>query len=211
MLPVFLWWLVLTILWGFFRLFDSTEIISELIVKPIIWLGITALFLKLKVIPRDVISDLKSNFLTKKPILKIFVLPIVFIAFYFILVNFKILNYSQIQFSPFFFFLLFFSIVINFSTAIVEETVYRGVMYVWLLQKINEVAAFILVQILFLMGHFPILFLFFDSVSEALIKSFFVVLLGSIHTAIFRLNKSLYSSILSHGVWNTLIAVLLLS
>ncbi|NCO12117.1 MAG: hypothetical protein COZ34_04070 [Candidatus Pacebacteria bacterium CG_4_10_14_3_um_filter_34_15] len=210
-LPILLWWLVLSILWGIFRLFDSTEIIFELIAKPIIWLGITALFLKIKVIPKDVLSDLKNFYLTKKPILKIVVLPIIAITFYFILINFRQLSFIQFKFTLSTIYLLISSIIINFSTAIVEETIYRGIMYIWLLRKTNEVIAFILVQVLFLLGHLPILLLTSNSVSDTLIRSFFILLLGSIHTGIFRLNKSLYSSILSHGVWNTLIAVLLLS
>lgn len=210
LLPILFWWLVLSAFWGIFRLFESTEFISELIAKPIIWLGITFLFLKLRIIPQDVTSELKSDYLTKKPILKIVVLPIIAITLYFVLINFRALSFVQFKFLPASIYLLTLTFVINFATAIIEEIIYRGIMYVWLMQKTNEIIAFILVQFLFLLGHLPILILSSDSVSSALIRSFFILLLGSIHTGIFRINKSLYSSILSHGAWNTFVGLLLL-
>lgn len=210
LLPILFWWLMLSTFWGIFRLFESTEFISELIAKPIIWLGITFLFLKLRIIPESVLSDLKSVYLTKKPIFKIIVLPIIAITLYFVLINFRALSFVQFKFPPASIYLLILTFVTNFATAIIEETVYRGIMYVWLMQKTNEIIAFILVQFLFLLGHLPILILSSDSISSALIRSFFILLLGSIHTGIFRLNKSLYSSILSHGIWNTFVGLLLL-
>ncbi len=209
-LPVLLWWLALSLIWGIFRLFESTEFISELIAKPIIWLGFSAILFKLKLIPESVINDLKSFYLTKKPFFKIVILPIIAMLLYFILINFRQLAVIKFELAPVAIFLLILTVVINFATAIIEEIIYRGIMYVWLLQKTNEVISFLLVQLLFLLGHLPILLLTSDSISSALVRSFFILLLGSIHTGIFRLNKSLYSSIISHGVWNTLIGILLL-
>ena len=205
-LPLFIWWFSLSFLWGIFRLFPSTEMISELLAKPFIWIGITVLFLKLNIIPDDVIINLKNNYLTKKPFFKIFILPLVAITLYFFF-----LNFTQFSFPKFSFNLLLLSIFINFSTGAVEEFVYRGVMYVWLLKNTNEIIAFILVQVLFLLGHLPILILTSNSLTTALVRSFFIILLGSINTGIFRFNKSLYSSMLSHGMWNTLVHYLLLS
>lgn len=206
LLPLLLWWLTLSITWGIFRLFESTEIVSELIAKPLIWLGITGLFLNINVIPQKVVSDLKSKYLTQKPFLQIFLLPIIGITIYFFLMNFT--QIKTLSFNPSF---LLIGIIVNFSTGAIEELVYRGFMYVWLLDKTNEVTAFILIQILFTLGHIPILILTADSLNNALTRVFFILLLGSIHTGIFRINKSLYSSSLSHGVWNTLVYYFLLN
>jgi membrane protease YdiL (CAAX protease family) len=203
--PLIVWWLVLSIIWGIFKLFETPEIISELLAKPIIWLGITAVFLKFQVIPKRVIEDLRNNFLVTKPIYRIFLLPILFIILYFLLINFRMINNTSFNLS-----LLTTTIIINFSTGIIEEIVYRGVMYVWLLQKTGEILAFVLVQILFLLGHIPTLIIGSNSIEDALTRSFFIILMGSIHTGIFRINKSLYSSSLSHGLWNTLVHYFLL-
>lgn len=205
-LPLFAWWLVFTSAWGLYRLLGFPEFVSEVIAKPIIWLGITALFLQMMLIPYSVISDLRTKYSAFLPIGKVWLAPTVFIIVYFFIINIKLVVWP-----PFSWLLLLSTIVINFSTGIVEEIVYRGVMYVWLLQKTDEVTAFVLVQILFVLGHLPVLLLHSDSLSAGLAHAFFIILIGMLQTFIFKFTRSIYASSLSHGIWNTLVYYLLIS
>lgn len=199
------WWFAFSSIWGLFRLLQPQEVVSELIAKPIIWLGITALFFQLKLIPYQVIDHLKHFYLTKRPVGTTFIAPLLFTLLYFLTINFRIIKIPL--FTPE---LVGLAILINFATGIVEEITYRGVLYVWLLQTKNEFLAFILVQLLFLLGHIPTLLINSDNLATGLTHAFFIILLGSVHTLIFRLTKSLYASSLSHGLWNTLVYLLLL-
>jgi membrane protease YdiL (CAAX protease family) len=198
-LKLFLWWLCFSSLWGIYRTFHLPEFVSEVVAKPVIWLGITGLFFYFHLIPQAVLTDLKQNHLTTKPMWKTLLFPLFAIAGYFLLINFR-----QIQLPPFSFSLLFLTIVINFSTGIVEEVVYRGVMYVWLLRHTSEAKAFGIVQVLFLLGHVPTLVLNSASVGEAATHAVFILLGGALHTVFFRLTKSLYASSVTHGTWNSL-------
>lgn len=173
------WWLVFSSIWGIFRLLNTPEYVSELIVKPIIWLGITSIFIWLNIIPATVLNSLKHKYLQTKPFLNVFVLPTIFIIIYFFFINFRV-----IEMRSFSWWILLTTLVINFATGVVEEIVYRGIMYVWLLEKKGEVMAFILVQVLFLFGHLPTLIINSHSLATALSHAFFIVLLGSIHTGI---------------------------
>ena len=200
LLPLFIWWFCLSCLWGIYRLFGLPESVSEVIAKPLIWVGTTLLFFRWKKIPQAVSADLRKNYLTTKPFAQIFVLPLLFIVGYFFLVNFQSLHKISWDWS-----LLGLGLVVNFSTGIVEEYIYRGVMYVWLLKQTDEISAFGIVQLLFLLGHLPTLLLRSESLEAGLIHAFFIVLIGALHTIIFRITKSLYASTLAHGVWNTLV------
>lgn len=201
-----LWWFTFSGIWGIYRYFDNSEFFSEVIAKPFIWIGTTALFFSLSLIPREIVDDLKRNWTQNKPIWKIVFLPTLFIIFYFFLINFR-----QIKAPPFSLMTILFTLIVNFSTGIIEEVTYRGVLYVGLLRITDEIRAFFLTQLLFLLAHIPTLVLYSDSLQAAFSHAFFIVLMGIVHTFIFRLTKSIYSSSLSHGLWNSLVFYFLLS
>ena len=203
---IIIFWFVFSALWGIYRLFAFPEFFSEVVAKPIIWLGVTLYFLSKSVIPASVAQDLKINYSQTKPIWKVLFLPAVFIVLYFFLINF-----TQIEYREFSLFFLLLTVTINFSTGIVEEFVYRGILYVWFLKNTDEISAFIFVQILFLLGHLPTLIINSSSFSSALIHAFFIVLIGALHTVVFRVTKSIYASSLTHGIWNSLVYYFLLS
>lgn len=205
--PILLWWFVLSACWALYRVlpFSLPESFSEIIAKPIIWLGVTALFLWKRIIPAEVLIDLKKNYLQTKPLLFVFFAPLLFTIVYFFVVNFRLVIIPEFSL-----FIILSTVIINFATGITEEIVYRGVVYVWLLQRTNELTAFAIVQVLFLLAHAPILILNSASVSAALTHVFFIVLLGGVYTMFFRFTKSLYASSISHGTWNSLLYYFLL-
>jgi membrane protease YdiL (CAAX protease family) len=202
---IFIWWLFFSLAWGAVRLLNLPEFVSEVIAKPSVWVGITFIFFALGVLPKVLRQDLRRKYLQTQPWWRIFLLPAVFIVMYFWVINFRNIHLPAFSWQ-----LLATTLVINFATAIVEEYIYRGVMYVWLLKESDEITAFAVVQVLFLLGHLPVLLLHSPSVLAAISHAFFILFIGAIHTVIFRLNKSLYSSILSHGIWNSLGFYLLL-
>ncbi len=199
---VVLWWITLVSVWGIFKLFEVHELFSEGIAKPIIWLGITALFLKRKVIPATVITDLIKNYSSIKPIFKVFILPMIGTILYFFAIN---STFREISLPVFSFFSIAYVLVFSFATGIVEETIYRGILYVWLLRITSEVRAFILAQVFFLLGHVPILILNFDSPYKTATSIFFILLISTINTFVFKLTKSIFAAILVHGIWNSLV------
>ena len=201
-----IWWLTLSALWGAYRLFPFPEFLSEIVAKPVIWLGITLFFFWKKLIPLDTIKDFKENYTQTKPTWKVFLLPALFIFVYFFTINFR-----QIKIPEFSLLLVIVTLIINFSTGLVEEIIYRGILYVWLLRKTDEVTAFLFVQVLFLLAHVPTLVINSKSLSAAMVQAFFILLLGALHTLVFRFTKSIYASTLTHGVWNSLVYYLLLS
>ncbi|PIY80855.1 MAG: hypothetical protein COY80_00760 [Candidatus Pacebacteria bacterium CG_4_10_14_0_8_um_filter_42_14] len=201
-----LWWLSFTLIWGLFRLLNPSEVVSELLAKPVIWLGIMLIGFKIGLLPRQIIIDLKEKYLQTKPVLTTLILPALSITFYFLLINFRSVSIPQISF-----FSLVTILLINFATGIVEEVVYRGILYVWLLKNASELTSFLLVQLLFLIGHLPILIIHSDSFESSLTRALFIVLIGSAHTLVFRFTKSLYASSLTHGIWNSLVNLFMLS
>lgn len=198
--PIILWWFSFSAVWGIFRLFETPEIVAEMFAKPFVWIGSSILFWKLNLLPTTVFQNLKNHYFETKPFLKIYVLPLIFSVVYFLLTNFRRLSIPSIE--PVH---LITTISINFSTGIVEEFIYRGIMFIWLLKTTTSTKAFILVQIFFLLGHIPILLLNSDDPTSFLIRALFIVILSSIETIVFYLNKSLFSSIIMHGTWNTLV------
>lgn len=200
-----LWWFVITTSWGVYRLLELPEFFSEVLAKPFIWFGITALFLSGKIIPTNVFVDLKKNYTELRPVWKTIVSPATFILFYFLILNLDIITVPSFSFI-----VVLMTLIINFSTGIVEEVIYRGIMYVWLLQKSNEVIAFVAVQALFLLGHVPVLVLNSEDLGKALIHAFYIILMGAIHTLIFRITRSIYASSLTHGLWNSFVYYFLL-
>jgi membrane protease YdiL (CAAX protease family) len=192
-------WGVMTVVWGIYRLAQLPELINEVFAKPALWLGIILAAYKLGLIPLQVFQDLRKKYLQHRDVLRIFLVPMLGIAFYFVLVNLPRIHWQTGSLH-----LLPAMILMNFMTGVVEEVVYRGIFYVWLLKIKSEIFAFCLVQLLFLLAHIPTLILRSPSTQDAIIHAFFILLLGAIHTAIFRLTKSLFASSLAHGTWNTL-------
>lgn len=202
---ILLWWFVFSAVWGLFRLTHPNEVTSELLAKPLIWLGITAIAFKLKLLPNSILKELQAKYLQVKPITSVFILPVAFVIFYFFLIYFRRVSLPEMELAG-----VLLSLLINFSTGIVEEIVYRGVLYTWLLKQKSEVVAFTLVQVLFLLGHLPTILLNSETLVQGLTRGFFIVLIGSVLTLIYRVTRSLYSSAVSHGVWNSLVHLLLL-
>ncbi len=200
-----IWWLAISVSWGIYRLFELPEFFSEVVAKPVIWIGATCLFLGMGLIPKKVLDDLKNSYSTTRPFWKIFLLPSLFIAVYFYLINFR-----QVVVPDFSYTLVATGLIINFATAVVEEIVYRGFLYVWLLQKTNEIVSFLVVQVLFLLAHVPILAMSSGTVMETVTRVVFILIMGAIHTTVFRVTKSIYASSLTHGIWNSLVYYFLL-
>lgn len=92
LVKIIAWWLVLVVVWSGFRNLGYPEPINELVGKPIIWIGITAIFLWQQVIPHQVVTDLSQKFLKTKPFTKIILLPIVFTVILFGLVNMRVIR-----------------------------------------------------------------------------------------------------------------------
>lgn len=197
---MFFVWFTFSFLWAIFRQFSFNELISELIAKPIIWLGPIIIFFKLGITPNSVIKDFQTRFLTTRPFWKIFLLPLFFAIFYFPLTNFRNIHIPEFVLSS-----LLLTVIINFSTAIVEEIVYRGVIFTWTLSIVGSIKAMVFTQILFLLGHIPILIINHQNFASTLSHAFFIVLLGLIETIFYYHNKSIYSAIIMHGVWNSLV------
>ncbi|MFZ1721755.1 MAG: hypothetical protein WAU07_04580, partial [Microgenomates group bacterium] len=86
---VFIWWIVLTAFWTAYRLFTFPELFTEVIAKPIIWLGITFIFLSFGLIPKKTLVDLKTYYLQIRPLWKIITLPALFVTLYFFLINYR--------------------------------------------------------------------------------------------------------------------------
>lgn len=203
-IPLAFWIFSFSALWALFRTLTVSEAVSELIAKPLIWLGITAIFIQLGVIPARVIRTLRSRYLSFQPAWKTILLPVLIVTGYFAIVNFRLLHIPSLSLVT-----VVVTLCINFMTALVEESLYRGILYVWLLQLTSEFKAFIIVQILFLCAHIPIL-LQSGSAIEIYSRIIFIVILGVFYSFFFRSSKSLYASVLAHGVWNSLNAFFLL-
>jgi membrane protease YdiL (CAAX protease family) len=201
-LGIVFWWITFVCVWGVFRILEVHEFFSEVLAKPFIWLGITFLFLKRGVIPAAVITDLRTKYTTYKPIISVIILPVVGIVFYFFAINSL---YREIAAPVFSLYSLVYVLVFSLATGIVEETIYRGILYVWLLRITNEVRSFILAQLFFVVGHLPILILNFDSLHKTVTSIFFILLISSINTIIFRKTRSIFAAILVHGIWNSLV------
>jgi membrane protease YdiL (CAAX protease family) len=194
------WWIVHMIVWTVFRLFPSNEAFSELFAKPFLWIGTLVLFLVLKNLPSSVILTLKQQFLTVKPVWKIFLAPFLAATALYFIYYFPVLHLPQVSAAS-----LLWIVFINFSTAIIEEITYRGVVYLWLMRISSDIHAFLITQILFVAVHIPILILKSESFFSALSHIVFIIIMGLVYTAFFRLNKSLYSAVVAHGTWNTLV------
>lgn len=195
--PIILFVLTLTIVWSLIRLVTIPELLAELVIKPVVWLGITAIFFYFKIIPQTVLRTIRTQFLTLTPVLKTILLPLLGMLAAAVLINFR--GFSLPALSPE---ILLLALVTNFSTAIIEEAIFRGVLYVWLLKTTDELTAFLLVQAAFLMIHGVQLLTHSTSIAQFAVHAYVIVIFSVIHTAVFRLNKSLYSAILTHGVWN---------
>lgn len=201
-----LWWFGFSVVWGIYRLFPMPEFLSEVIAKPVVWLGSIVIIWKTGILPKAVVNDLRLNYLLVKPVLMKVVAPVLFTLFYFALINWRIMQIPDLNLQ-----LIGYTMVVNFMTGIVEEITYRGILYVWLKKLLGLPISFLLTQILFFLGHLPILVLYSESVSAALSHAFFIVLLSCIYTAIFEITKSLYASSISHGLWNSMVYYLLLT
>lgn len=205
--PIFLWWFILTCVWGGFRALKiESEVVSEIIVKPLVWVSSVLLAVRFNVLPRSVLQLLWQQHVKVRPLWKTMLVPFIGISVYFFAINYGKIYYHSVEWLG-----LMQSILVNFSTGIVEEFVYRGVLYVWLLGLVDELTAFVIVQLLFLFSHVPILLIRSPSLSAALTQVFFIVLIGAIHTLIFRWSRSVVASSISHGTWNTLAHALLSS
>ncbi len=203
--PVFVWWSLFVIAWSIYRFFQfDSEVISEVVIKPLIWLGSVVIAWKVGVIPKVVFTDLRQGFMLTKPFWKVYLLPAVAITVYFFLINTRSVEWPQFALPS-----LLWVLIINFTTGFVEEFTYRGVLYVWLLDLTDEVTAFALVQVLFVVAHIPTLYLNSPTFESGLVHAFFIVLIGAIHTGIFRWTRSLYASTVTHGIWNSLVHYLL--
>jgi membrane protease YdiL (CAAX protease family) len=189
--------LTLTVVWGLIRLLKLPEFTSEIIAKPVVWLGITLAFFWFKQIPTSVLRLLRTQFLTSTPVWKTILLPLLGMLAFSLLFNFRNQNLASLAMQT-----VIFTLVINFATALVEEFVFRGVLYVWLLQLTSELRAFLFVQAGFLVIHLAMLFTTTTTVSQFLVRVYFIVFFSVIHTLVFRVNKSLQSSTVTHGVWN---------
>ncbi len=203
--PVFVWWCGFVVAWSVYRSFQvDSEVLSELLVKPILWLGSIAVAVRWRLLPVEVLKKLRIEFLRTKPMWLVFLLPFIGILGYFFAINAK-----SVLFPEFSIVSLMFAVIVNFSTGLVEEVTYRGVLYVWLLSITDELSAFLLVQGMFVVAHIPTLYLNSDSLQSGLVHIFFIVLIGAVHTGVFRATKSLYASVVTHGTWNTLVHYLL--
>ncbi len=199
------WWLGLVAVWFVYRSLPiESELFSEVVAKPIVWLGSVYIGLRLRIIPASVFRTLKSEFLRSKPWWLIFAVPFFGIVGYFFLINSRSIvvpDFSAVVVAT--------VMMINVMTGFVEEFVYRGVLFLWLRQMFGEYAAFGMVQLLFVMAHLPVLYVRAVSLEAALVQLFFVMLIGTIHTVVFRATKSLYASTVTHGAWNTLVHIFL--
>lgn len=191
--------LSLSLIWGLIRLLQLPEFISEIIIKPVVWLGVTAVFVWRKYIPSGVLRLLKTQFLSTIPVWKTILVPLFGMLAFSLAINLRDANLATLTLQT-----IMSALVVNLSTAVVEEFVFRGVLYVWLLELTSELKAFLLVQVGFLLIHFAMLFTTSTTLSQFLVHAYFIVFFSIVHTLVFRINKSLHSSIITHGVWNSI-------
>lgn len=200
-----LWWLTMTLLWAIVRLRPWPDVYSEFLFKPFVWWGVLALFIWRRWVPTWSITQLRQLFIVQPPI-KMVAAPALFALVYFSLMNWRYLALDRLSdFGP----IIVVIFATSLATALVEEVVFRGYLYTQLLKQTNELLAFLLVQVLFVLIHVPSL-VYATSLVDVGIRVFFIVVMSSTYTGIFRTTNSLVAASTAHTVWNFLVALFLL-
>lgn len=189
--------------WGCYRLiFRFPEIVEELALKPIIWLGPT-FYLVLKVEKKKLSSlGFTSNNLFRSlysgiGLGMIFALAAVFsnIQKYGYL-NFSSFNQSNQSF--------LFSFFLSFATAISEETVFRGYLFSRLREVLkNDSQSNLITGIMFVLIHLPIsVFVLHYSLFQILAYFLLLFLFSFGSSLLFVSSGNIISSILAHVFWS---------
>lgn len=201
-LPLILW-LVVLFLWTSYRfLFHLPEEIDELLVKPIVWLGI--LILAVRFIEK---RSLKSFGLTKEKLFQNLYLGWglgTFFAFEGIIAN--AIKYRGMVFFPIgiSLFDLVKIVFLSLVTGFTEETFFRGYLFTRLSNAFNnEIIGNILSAIAFASIHLPIaIFVLQYNLLTIVSYEMILITLGLTNGFIFSRTKSVVAPTISHGLWN---------
>lgn len=195
----FAYWLVIFLIWSPVRLFlNLSDVYTEILLKPLLWLSPLFYFWYAS-IPATVKRELKTSLLRFQPILLTVFLPVIGTALYAIFMNLGKLQQSSFSLQT-----VLGVFGISAATAIVEEIVFRGILFNWLKTQYQEIKALLLTQVLFLCMHIPVLFQQRSNPSALLIHLLMILVMGLAYTLIYRQTRSLPASILSHTTWNTM-------
>ena len=98
-------------------------------------------------------------------------------------------------------FLIFFILWSSSGAVVLEEIIYRGIIYSAIRERIGIIPGIILSSLLFSLGHMR-------SSGDTIIAMFFV---GIVLSLIYERTKSLYPSMLAHGINNLVVLLLMLA
>jgi len=201
-LPTILW-ILLLFSWTFYRIFfQFSEQVDELLVKPIVWLGI--LILAVRFIEK---RSLKSFGWTKEKLFQNLYLGWglgALFAFEGMIAN--AIKYRGMVFFPvgISLFDLFRTVLLSLVTGFTEETFFRGYLFTRLSSAFNnEIVGNILSSMAFAIIHLPIaIFLLQYNLLSIVSYEIILITLGLANGFIFSKTKSVVAPTISHALWN---------
>lgn len=209
LIPVFLLWAGITLVWALYRAFFSLpELFEEIILKPLIFITPLIFYLQSqKILNREHLG-------LRVPQLKPFLIWGVgfglFLIFEMLVTTyFKNGSFTQKRDWTTILFIAF--AIESFLTAFSEEILYRG----FILQKLWEVwtggyLANFITALLFMVGHLGLALLVLRYSGLQLgIYLFSMFILGYANGFIFKKTRSVYASTFFHGLWNLSISLLI--
>jgi uncharacterized protein len=191
----------LLIVWGFYRLmFRLPEQVEELIIKPIIWLGVVALML------RDEKRGWESVGWVGKNLFKNIYLGLGLGMVFAIegvvanLVKYGHINFASVDIGQLSFFSAF---AISLATSFSEETAFRG----YIQQRLTEASksrwfAIALSTLMFVAIHLPIwIFGYKYTVSEMVLQSLILGIFSIGNGALYAMTGSIVGPVITHAMW----------
>ncbi|OGY07983.1 MAG: hypothetical protein A2700_00010 [Candidatus Blackburnbacteria bacterium RIFCSPHIGHO2_01_FULL_44_64] len=194
---------LLLVVWGFYRvLFKLPENIEEVVIKPVLWLGLLAYFLRKEGV------GLRSVGFTSKNLFKSVYLSLglgvlfVVVAYFSNLAKYE----GRVSFSDFGFTgnALVLTFLVSLITAVVEETVFRGYIFGRLAQGLkSDFSANILSSTFWVAIHLPVLvFVYKLSLIDLSLRVVLVAVFGVGSAFLFSRTRNIVSSILLHVLWS---------
>jgi len=189
---------VIVILWTFYRLFfHLPEWADELIAKPILWLtplGVTG----------NLSFKLLYNQLKKTGSYNIIIGLIGGIS-YFTLFRIVTRQLSILVIPGLTVSALFLNIVIVSATGLIEEMVFRLVLFEQLSRTMDALSAVLLTTLLFVGIHLPImLFSYHYTFVQIIWYSMILAVSSLVYTGVYLHKRSVGSAALTHAIWNLL-------
>ena len=199
---VFWFYAYLLLVWGFYRwLFRLPEMIEELVLKPLLWLGPTFLLVKFKE-KRTVLTSLGFF---KKNIFRSFYLGILAgIGFAVTGLVLHLLKYGRLNFVPLEKGVFWLTFVLSLATALVEETVFRGYILNRLFEVLRDEWKSLLVSSIgFALIHLPMtIFALHYNLAQIYVYGVLVFFYSLGSGILFLRTGTLWASVLMHIFWS---------